>query len=299
MRIVGDFFAIRRLKQMLIGQFLGTSAAEGIPAPFCRCYACEDARKHPENQRLRTSFRIDEKMLIDLGADAPLQAMRYGDFTQLRHVLITHTHDDHLNGHMMMQAFWGQSRGKPLHYYFTDKAYDIVEQWCNNSWILKGKVADWKRDGIIVFHRLEYFSRYEINGIGVIPFEGNHRGNMGENSAMYLLEFPDGRKLFYGLDSGKYPEKTLRRLKEYKIDIFISEATMGTAGKHPGGQHQCLEDVKELAEYLLKQGTLDETSQLFLTHISHRTSHGDMVKAVNELKFPVKTTVCYDGIKLF
>lgn len=283
---------------MLIGQFLGTSAAEGVPAPFCSCKACEDARRHPENQRMRTSFRIDEKMLIDLGADANVQAMRYGDFTKLEHVLITHTHDDHLNGHMMMQAFWGKNRGIPLHYYFTDEAYGIVEQWKNNSWILKGKVAQWEKEGVIVFHRLEYFCRYEINGIGVTPFEGNHKGNMGENSAMYLLELPDGRKLFYGLDSGRYPEKTLAKLKEHKIDIFVSEATMGTAGKHPDGQHQCLEDVKELTSCLMKQGTLNENSQLFLTHISHRTSHGDMIKAVNELDFPVKTTVCYDGIKV-
>lgn len=283
---------------MLIGQFLGTSAAEGVPAPFCRCNTCEDARKNPQNQRLRTSFRIDSKMLIDLGADAAIQAVRYGDFRELEHVLVTHTHDDHLCAHMMMQAFWGRDRDKPLHYYFTDKAYDITDKWCNNSWILKGQVARWVKEGIIVFHRLEYYCRYEINGIGVIPFEGNHKGNIGENSAMYLLELPDGRKLFYGLDSGRYPDKTLEMLKEHKIDIFISEATMGTAGKHPGGQHLCLDDVKELSECLLKQGTLNENSQLFLTHISHRTSHSDMIKAVNELNFPVKTTVCYDGIKL-
>ena len=81
-------FIIIRGKNMLIGQFLGTSAAEGVPAPFCSCKACEDARRHPENQRMRTSFRIDEKMLIDLGADANVQAMRYGDFTKLEHGLI-------------------------------------------------------------------------------------------------------------------------------------------------------------------------------------------------------------------
>lgn len=283
---------------MLIGQFLGTSAAEGVPAPFCRCYACEDARRNPENQRLRTSFRIDSKMMIDLGADAAIQAVRYGDFTQLEHVLITHTHDDHLCAHMMMQAFWCRDREKTLNFYFTDKAYEIVEKWRNNSWILKGKVPEWEKDGIVAFHRLEYFTRYEINGIGVTPFEGNHRGNMGENSAMYLLELPDGRKLFYGLDSGAYTEKTLGKLKEHKIDIFISEASMGTAGRHPAGQHLCVEEVKELAVCLAEQGTIDESSQLFLTHISHRTSHTDMIKAVNDLKFPVKTTVCYDGIKL-
>ena len=35
-RIMGDKMTIR---------FLGTGAAEGIPAPFCRCTVCENARK--------------------------------------------------------------------------------------------------------------------------------------------------------------------------------------------------------------------------------------------------------------
>jgi len=39
---------------MLLGEFWGTSAAEGIPAPFCRCSTCLEARS-----RIATTFVAD------------------------------------------------------------------------------------------------------------------------------------------------------------------------------------------------------------------------------------------------
>ena len=62
---------------MLIGQFWGTSAAEGCPAPFCRCDTCNYARIHGgKNIRLRSCFRLSDEIMLDLGADAVVQSMR-------------------------------------------------------------------------------------------------------------------------------------------------------------------------------------------------------------------------------
>ena len=282
---------------MLIGKFWGTSAAEGIPAPFCRCPACEEARVQPQFQRLRTCFRLSDKMMIDLGADAVVQSMRYGDIRDLEHVLVTHTHEDHLNLHMMMEAFWSKDRQKPLHYYLTDKAFDMVEHWRQNEWILKGMLPAWEQKGIVVFHRLEYGKRYEIDGIGVTPFRGNHKGNAGEDSALYLLELPDGRTLFYGLDSGPYFFDTLEALRGYHIDVFVSECAIGTM-EMIHGQHLNMRELKELTEQLYARGTLDENSTLFITHINHGTSHNEMLKALGEMDFRIPAAVCYDGIKI-
>ena len=53
-----------------------------------------------------------------------------------------------------------------------------------------------------------------------------------------------------------------------------------------------------LADKLLEQGTLDENSILYLTHISHRSTHKQNVDAVENIAFPVKTIVAYDGVKI-
>lgn len=281
----------------MIGQFWGTSAAEGIPAPFCNCKTCMEAREHPEYQRLRTCMRLTEKIMLDLGADAVVQSIKYGGIRDIEHVLITHTHEDHLNPHMMMEALWCSDRQKTLNYYFTDKAFDIVEHWRQSKWILKGAVPRFEQEGVVAFHKLEYGKRYEIDGIGVTPFRGNHVGNVGENTALYLLELPDGRTLFYGLDSGPYFPETLQALRGRHIDIMVSECAFGTVQCNHK-QHLDIWELKNLIDKLYAQGTLDENSHLFVTHINHGTSYNEMLKALGELGFPILATVCHDGIKI-
>lgn len=284
---------------MLIGQFLGTGAAEGIPAPFCKCSNCEYARKvGGKEQRLRTCFRLADSIMMDLGADAVVQARKYGDFSEVNHVLVTHTHEDHLNLHMLMESFWSKDHRDTLHYYFTDKAFEIVEYWRNSPWILKGMVKRFEEEGCVAFHKLEFGKRIEIEGMGFTPFRGNHRGNMKEDSAMYLIELPDGRNLFYGLDSSIYYPETIEALKRYHIDIYISENTMGTYDGTPHPSHMRLEDVKALADILYEQGTLSDKSVLYLTHINHHSTHQQNVEAVEKLNFPIETIVTYDGMKI-
>ena len=54
---------------MLI-DFLGTGAAEGIPAIFCRCAICENARRVKNKEiRMRTGVVIDKTLLIDFSPD--------------------------------------------------------------------------------------------------------------------------------------------------------------------------------------------------------------------------------------
>ena len=285
---------------MLIGQFLGTGAAEGIPAPFCRCPNCEHARKVGGKEvRLRTCFRLTDSIMIDLGADAVVQSMKYGDLSGVNHILVTHTHEDHLNPHMLWECVWAKDYRDTLHYYFTEDAFEMVEHWRNHPWILKGKVREMEEKGYVAFHKLEFGKRIEIEGIGFTPFRGNHRGNLQEDSAMYLIELPDGRKLFYGLDSSVYYPETIAALKEHRIDIYISENTMGTYEQEVHPSHMRLVDVRELIGTLYEQGTLDEKSILYLTHINHHSTHQENIEGVEKLDFPIDTIVTYDGMKIF
>jgi len=76
---------------------LGTSAGEGVPAPFRECDICRNAReKGGPEKRLRSSLRFSERTAIDLGADAVAAAAYPGESLHpLEHVLYTHTHEDH------------------------------------------------------------------------------------------------------------------------------------------------------------------------------------------------------------
>ena len=88
--------------------FLGTGAAEGIPTPFCRCRVCENARKKGGKEvRMRSGFRVSRELLIDFGPDLFAGCVKTGtDLYDLKYLLITHTHEDHLDiGNLFLNAF--------------------------------------------------------------------------------------------------------------------------------------------------------------------------------------------------
>ena len=79
-------------------QFLGTAAAEGMPAVFCNCAVCQEARRlGGKNIRTRSQALIDDQLLIDLPADTYMHFLTNGiEGDRIGHLLITHSHEDHL-----------------------------------------------------------------------------------------------------------------------------------------------------------------------------------------------------------
>jgi phosphoribosyl 1,2-cyclic phosphate phosphodiesterase len=78
--------------------FLGTAAAEGYPALWCRCERCRVARQRGgRNLRFRSSLLINDDLLIDPGPDTVTAAIRLGlDLAPVQAALVTHPHSDHL-----------------------------------------------------------------------------------------------------------------------------------------------------------------------------------------------------------
>lgn len=281
--------------------FYGTSAAEGIPSPFCSCDVCENARKAGGREiRTRTMFRIDDEHSVDLGADAYCQALKYGDFKKLKHVLVTHTHEDHFDFMMFNIRKMARVRQEePLHYYLTDKAYDMIDFYLNNKPILKGTMQQLIDDKIVAFHKLEFYKTARAGALTVTPLRGSHFGNMGENAANYLIVLPDGRKLYYGLDTGAYYEDTYTYLKGQKLDILISECTFGlTTGRAPEG-HLDAYSCMDTFDRLYKNDTITDKTKVYLTHINHYTStHAQLVEWFGKQNVPYEMTVAYDGLSI-
>ena len=79
-------------------RFWGTSGGTGVPSPFCKCPVCENARNVGGKEfRSRSAFRIDKKVMIDIGEDyvstaAKLQDELYenGTIDEKTKIFITH-----------------------------------------------------------------------------------------------------------------------------------------------------------------------------------------------------------------
>lgn len=285
------------------GVFYGTGAAEGIPDPFCRCYLCEYARKHGgKDVRTRSMFRVSKEMTIDLGPDVFLQSFRWGDLVDLEHVLITHTHEDHFAPMVCSLLKMATARPeKPVNYYLVGDAFDVVPLMRGNKIFMKGALGRMEEDGLIVFHQLQYGQEYTIGDCKVVPLRGHHFGNMGENSANYLIYLQDGKCIYYGLDTGKYEQDTIDYLKNCKVDILVSECTFGNAEDtyyDPG--HLSYTTCIEMIEKLRAQNTLAEDCQIYLTHINHLHTayHEKLQKMFNNTGLPYRFQVAYDGMQI-
>jgi len=280
-------------------RFLGTSAGEGIPTPFCECDICRNARtKGGPEKRLRSSLRLSERVAIDLGADFVAAAANLGEsLYPLEHLLYTHTHEDHFNYHLIWTRFVARRKlDRPLNIYFTGDAYSVLERFFFASPLTAGR-EQYTRPQDVCFHRLEFLGEHAIDGMTVVPLRGNHRTNIEPNSANYLFRFADGRTLYYGLDTGYYLDETFEYLKNVKLDVLISECTAPMPGPERSREHLNLTACLAVIDRLLAQGTVSPTTKVYLTHIAPvGWTHAQLCDYLAALDRPYRVTVAFDGL---
>ena len=60
-------------------QYLGTGAAEGMPATFCACPVClRSMREGGKSLRMRACTLLGDDVLIDLSPDIHAQKLKFG-----------------------------------------------------------------------------------------------------------------------------------------------------------------------------------------------------------------------------
>ena len=81
--------------------YLGTGAAEGVPAMFCSCDTCREVRRRGEGEfHTRSQLLIDGELCIDFPPDAYAHSLKFGvDLSAVKYLLITHSHMDHFYAH--------------------------------------------------------------------------------------------------------------------------------------------------------------------------------------------------------
>ncbi len=285
-------------------QFIGTSAGEGIPNPFCSCEVCENARRVGGKEiRTRSCFRLSESFIIDPGADYLTQCAFYGvDFVNLRHVIYTHTHDDHFNYTLFWErAVRANRNNEPIHVYFVGEAYDILDKFYMTNVMTAGR-ENYTKPSDIEFHRLEFFTEYEIDGHKIVAFPGRHSTGVEKNSANFLITTPEGKKLYYALDSGWFLDETYAALEGARLDYFIGECTQTyldrPAAKKTDG-HMNLALFLENCAKLYELGAITSETKVYATHISpYGTTHAKLSEYFASLELPYTLTAAYDTLKI-
>jgi phosphoribosyl 1,2-cyclic phosphate phosphodiesterase len=282
--------------------FLGTGAAEGVPAAYCRCAACQGVRQRGGVEiKTRSSLRVGPHHQIDVSPDLYGQMVRAGtDMFDVEHVLVTHTHRDHF----YLPALFDKEMShlvnrKPISIYMSEPARGYIEETIA-SLPLSPEELRWK-DANIEIRGLRYFQEYEIGGLSVRTLKGNHAAHgVNESSINYLIGPPHGKTLLYACDTGFYQEETWAYLAGTHADTVILECTF--AGKtdreeFPAGHLDMRSYFKMLAR-MADGGFIDEHTAVYATHFNPHQGMDHVAIQDRLHRSPYHAAAAYDGLRV-
>ena len=280
--------------------FLGTGAAEMIPDPFCGCDVCRYARSHPEEQRLRSSFMIDENTLIDIGPDVFSSSMKSGvNLNSLKNILLTHTHEDHfcidnlnvINCNIPKPKNMFTVHLSPEGYEFVMSMTKVMKEINQNPMSCVDK-------GFYNYEVHKPFEEFRMDGKTVFPVVGFHNGR-GKNEKAFNYRIKDEKgTLLYALDTGVYSEETIEALSGVPVDILVMDATFGSCRMDSECTHLDAYTFVSQLERLVRAGTVTSETRIFASHINHynRWKHNEYEKFLKESCPGLNITVARDGM---
>jgi phosphoribosyl 1,2-cyclic phosphate phosphodiesterase len=266
--------------------FCGTAAAEGWPALFCTCAACQEARRRGgKDVRSRAAYMLDDRVRVDFGPDSNLHQQKYSlAYERLEHLLVTHSHDDH----------WF-----PTDLAYRREGFAIVPEEPLHVWgnakveakFIAHNGSDWDTYKLI-FHRLAAWQPIDLGaGLTATPVLAAH--DRSEECVNYRIE-AQGRAALLGHDTGWYDAPTWEFLSDKPLDLLILDCTYG-AEDHDKGHLGCPAVVRA-RDTFAQRGALASDARCIATHFSH---NGGWLYADLERFFtPHGIEVAWDGLSV-
>lgn len=275
----------------MIVKYLGTGAAEGIPAVFCHCEICKYAREHKgRNIRTRSQALIDGKILIDFGPDTFLHSLKYNiELADITECLITHAHDDHLyleDLRARRRSRANLNPGTPALRVHGGQGVKKVLSPREDGYVTKDNSVLFEH--IKPFETIELFDSYKVTAIPAV--------HNTEEPFVYMIE-NKGHTFLYGHDTDYFEENVWNYFRQNKIYFHAISLDCTEGIKHieyPG--HMNFERMQNICKRLRNIGCIDDATQIIANHISHNglMNYEDANKVGESLGY----IVSYDGMEI-
>ncbi|MBE6613440.1 MAG: hypothetical protein E7632_13230 [Ruminococcaceae bacterium] len=270
-------------------QFLGTCAAEGLPAFWCNCDVCRRSRAlGGRAMRSRSQAIIDDCLLIDFPADTLMHTYQHGvDLLNVEHCLITHSHSDHLypaDIGMIRPGFSHLPEGYKLTFHGTEKMAEKLRPVTDP---LETKL------GIAAFCPMECFRPTTVGAYTVTALPAIHDIHAGP----VFYQITDGEKtVLYAHDTHYFHEDVWNFWRDTKphFDLVSLDCTNACLPLTYVGHMGLAENVKVRAR-MLELGIADEATKFVCNHFSHNGTNAvydDFVPIAAKEGFGVS----YDGM---
>lgn len=265
-------------------KFLGTAAAEGIPAAYCECPICHGARqKGGKDFRTRSSVVINDYLKIDFPPDTHVHAMRDPKaLLGIKHILITHDHSDHLNlpDLCMCRPHFAHRKGRsPVHVYAAAHIVDAIRAYPGFA----------RTD--LELHTIEPYAPFAVGEAEVTPLPAEH----GARSLCLIFKVTmGGRSYLHAYDTATISPDVVAFLQGEPVDVIAFDCTQGIKEASP--RHGSLSRYVELIDRLRDHNIISDHTRLIATHFSHNGGalHAELEAAAE----PHGITIAYDGLRV-
>lgn len=236
--------------------FLGTGAADITKPRTDSCTNCTYIREHGgKNERRFSSLFVSPNIVVDF-ASTGLDALKAAGITpaNVDHVLITHSHGDHLDPAAIVMLAKQKNGRIALHgnarvIAAMQKHFDTLDE---------------KPD--VTLNEQKPFQGFSAGNWRCVPLLANHAP--GEEALIYVLREKD-RSLLYATDTAWLPASTFHALKSEKLVLAIVEATFGDLEKPELlTVHMNLPFVRMVKRYLVEQKVMKKDAKFAITHMS-------------------------------
>lgn len=272
--------------------FLGTGAAEGVPAVFCNCATCKRVRELGGREiRSRTQILIDGELCIDFPSDAYYHSLLFGaDLSAIKNLFVTHSHMDHFYAHdFILRGYkYATAIAAPrLHIYGNEEIASVLAE-CTRREMRE----DVKKN--ITMSVIKPFFEYETDGYTVTAFPAVH--SKSEQALLYLIE-RGGKGYLHLHDTGMPPAEMFVWLKEHgkKVDLVALDCTF-VDKPSSSIRHMGLKQNAEVIERLKADGVADGDSKFVITHFSHNSEPFTARLEAFEKQYGV--IAAYDGMTI-
>jgi len=243
-------------------QFLGTAAAEGMPAVFCNCDICQKARiLGGKNIRTRSQSLINNELLIDLPADTYHHFLTNNiESHKIKYLFVTHSHQDHFYPdelNMRQDGFSHKMQVPRLKVFLNEGSY-------NKSF------ENLKETGNVEINLIKHYQTVELDEYKVTALPARHHDI--DNANIYIIE---GEKtILYAHDTGYFYDEVLEFIKEknYKFDLVTYDCCNVDLPIADTDRHMGLPNIRRLIFSLEKCGAIDKSTVNVINHFSHNAN---------------------------
>lgn len=249
--------------------FLGTGTSFGVPVLGCDCSVCTS--DDPRDRRTRHGAVLDldgGRLLVDTPPELRLQLLGCG-VTSVDAVWFTHMHADHVHGIDDVRAFTVRAGDMPA--WIAEEYAPLMRR--NFAYIFDDSVVppEGSSKPRIRLDTFDHGRPLELLGETVTPVRVPH----GDCD---VYGFRTGR-LGYITDAKTLPAEAVEVLRG--VDVLVLNALWF------GRTHASHFNIEEAVEAARAVGA----RRTYLTHLTHRVSHAELVERLPEGVFPA-----HDGL---